>query len=452
MEFLDNLALPQSGENLTLLHYLLMLAKSVFLVYAGALFGSSLFSVWFNFAARRNRNPVYLKFSKDLIDLITSSTLFAFGLGIIPFLGIMLVYAQLLHDTAAPIEPYLWVSFLLFLISLIFLYSYKHSLHLRELFMSIGQKYGPEKGDESLNDYFDYSRISKRLSARSAIWGVIFLFVSLRIFVGASFLAVDNPYWEEAGFWYDLFFYWPAHIKFLHFITAGLAMSGIAFVVKKYFWDIYDASADVEYNKFAKRFSLSVALIFTIVQPVFLALNLFITPDYAINYFMFGITFVVLFLVFIAAHLLYSMIRHGKLHYANASFILVLLFFSFIIIKEQAAFEVSNEKNVVVLAAAYDEYESELLAAAGREQEEINGKDIYEVKCTACHLFDKPKVGPPHKEVLPKYVNDIDALVKFLLNPVKIDPDYPQMPNQALKPREAEAVAEYMLEEYGPKL
>jgi cytochrome c1 len=57
-------------------------------------------------------------------------------------------------------------------------------------------------------------------------------------------------------------------------------------------------------------------------------------------------------------------------------------------------------------------------------------------------------VGPPYNEVLPKYVNNKDALVQFILNPQKINPAYPAMPNQGLKPNEARAVAEYILSTY----
>jgi cytochrome c len=42
-------------------------------------------------------------------------------------------------------------------------------------------------------------------------------------------------------------------------------------------------------------------------------------------------------------------------------------------------------------------------------------------------------------------------LVKFILNPVKMNPAFPAMPNQGLNPKEAQAVADYLLEKYGGK-
>ena len=93
-------------------------------------------------------------------------------------------------------------------------------------------------------------------------------------------------------------------------------------------------------------------------------------------------------------------------------------------------------------------YEEEFKASLGLASMDISGEDIYNGKCVACHQFDQVLVGPPYKEVLPKYENDQEALAQFILNPVKINENYPAMPNQGLKPNEAKAVAEYLLETY----
>ena len=78
----------------------------------------------------------------------------------------------------------------------------------------------------------------------------------------------------------------------------------------------------------------------------------------------------------------------------------------------------------------------------------LSGKDIYDIHCASCHRFDKKLVGPAHFDVLPKYVGKEAQLVAFIRNPVKVNPEYPPMPNPGLKPQEADAVAKYMLEEY----
>jgi cytochrome c len=76
------------------------------------------------------------------------------------------------------------------------------------------------------------------------------------------------------------------------------------------------------------------------------------------------------------------------------------------------------------------------------------GEQIFNQKCIACHRFDQRLVGPSYNEVLPKYEGNLETLKDFILNPVKVNPDYPAMPNQGLKPIEAESAAMYLLQKY----
>ena len=91
----------------------------------------------------------------------------------------------------------------------------------------------------------------------------------------------------------------------------------------------------------------------------------------------------------------------------------------------------------------------QLLAASGGA--EISGEAIFQQKCQACHKWDVKLVGPPYKETLPKYEGKLDELVNFINNPVKKNPAYPPMPAQGLKPKEAKAVAKYIMESYKTK-
>ena len=72
---------------------------------------------------------------------------------------------------------------------------------------------------------------------------------------------------------------------------------------------------------------------------------------------------------------------------------------------------------------------------------------IYAEKCSTCHAWDHKVVGPPHKDVVPKYRGAPDKLAAFILSPTKIDPAFPPMPAPGLSRREAVAVADYLLKE-----
>mgnify|MGYP005843183245 CR=1 FL=1 len=57
-------------------------------------------------------------------------------------------------------------------------------------------------------------------------------------------------------------------------------------------------------------------------------------------------------------------------------------------------------------------------------------------------------VGPPYNQVLTKYEGKMDELIGFILNPVKVDPAYPPMPNQGLRRDEAKNIAEYLMQQH----
>jgi len=87
---------------------------------------------------------------------------------------------------------------------------------------------------------------------------------------------------------------------------------------------------------------------------------------------------------------------------------------------------------------------------------EISGEELYTTKCSACHQFDQKLTGPPYDVTVPKYNGDVKKLAAYIYNPVKIDayiynpvkidPGYPAMPNQGVTMKEAEAVAQFLID------
>jgi len=128
-----------------------------------------------------------------------------------------------------------------------------------------------------------------------------------------------------------------------------------------------------------------------------------------------------------------------------------LLFFSLlfmvltIIISDQLVISNSTKVSSAILAVQYEEILADLKGEGGPV--ELSGEEIYEIRCVACHKFDVKLVGPPHNEVVPKYFGNENQLTAYIRNPSKIDPNYPPMPNPGLRPREAKAVADYVLEQ-----
>ncbi len=456
MDFFDSLVLPHSGDNLILLKYLLILANVVFLIFSGVLFASSILSYIFRNRSRQiakkgpefiNESHFFFRLSSDYIDLITASKIMGFGLGIIPFFSIIMIYNQLLYLTSVNISGFLLFAFLLYLIGIVLAYSYKHSLHLNWIF----KRTNPNENID-IEEIENYQIATEKLNARTSVWSIIFLFFSLWFFVGSTALVVDKTHWAGSISLINVLFSFDSLTKFLHFIITAFAITGVAFIVKFYFWDKPSFDRSEKYSNYSQRLNTWIALTFTFFQPVFFVFNLFSTPRTSMTNLIYIIITVIFFLSFIVLHLFYQSIKENNFKSAIPGFYILLLIFALIIYKEQTAFGISVSDQILKLADKYEQEEKATLLASGGGEQKVNGEEIYKAKCVACHRFDERLVGPPHKEVLVKYLNKKDDMVKYILNPVKVDPNYPPMPAQGLKPNEAKAIVEYMYEHYGNEI
>jgi cytochrome c len=116
---------------------------------------------------------------------------------------------------------------------------------------------------------------------------------------------------------------------------------------------------------------------------------------------------------------------------------------------DQVAVSTATRTHAARLAVIYDRSAEALRGKLGIAVASMSGEDIYNAKCSACHLIDQKKVGPAYKDVIPKYGKDKAKLVAFVLNPSKVDPAFPPMPNQGLRPAEADSIAMYLMSKVG---
>jgi len=188
--------------------------------------------------------------------------------------------------------------------------------------------------------------------------------------------------------------------------------------------------------------------------PIFIVWDVITFPNVAVSESVFIIWGIILFLLLIAAILLNSALKSLNRKLASSVFILLLVTFTVMTINDRIAAGNANAERESLLAAKAEEIHQEILAA--REEKSaaataVNGEEIFTNICSACHQFDARVVGPPYMDVLSKYETDKDALVKFIMNPVKMNPDYPPMPNQNLRKPQATAVADYLLQEFAKR-
>ena len=448
MDFLDKLVHAQSAEHMVLLRYLLALTYLLVLPYMSVLFGATLYSLIYSRKGRKTGEKKYLKFAKELADIITVNKSIPFALGIIPFLSIVFDYAQLLHLTDLNVPEYVFFALILFVIALVFIYTYKYSAHLRDIFSYVSGKAGSGEGSE-IEELENYNKSANQLYSKSGLYGFLFLVLSSFILIGSMQLAADTTRWSADVTIFSVIFSLSSITYYLNFIASALAVTS-AFILYIYFRPNNERKEkDQEYLAFVKKFALNTGLVFSAAIPVLTALNIFTLPGNSITYGFFGVTLVLLVLLLIICNLFYRMIKESKIEFSAPLFYFFILVFIFAIIKDHTAFDTATKAQFVKLTDNYAQFEDDFKKQMGVETvAAVSGADIYNGKCIACHAFDHRVVGPAYDDVLGKYVNDHAALVQFISHPVKKNPNLPTMPNQGLKPNEVEAIANYIIERY----
>lgn len=427
MDFLNDMVLFPSAENIVLLKIIIVLMLIIHIPYISILFGGSLFSLVFSIADKREPNTTHLRFSRDVLHFITSNKSAPILLGVLPLLSLVLSFTQLYQGSGFKISQYLLFTSLFAIAGMILLHVFSATFSMRERNFPI------------------------HLVLGLAVVGCFK--VGYLIFAGTTSLMFSPEKWTFVNTAVPIFVYaneLPRHALFLFFFFA-LASSGIL-----YFFLAWPGrkELDAEYSQFVLKIGAIVGLIFVLLIPIFGVWNLITFPDMAASESVFAIWGIILLLLLITAMLLNSAIKSLNRKLVTSVFVFMLATFSVLMINDQIAAGNASQEREILLAAKSEALHQEILAAREAKSATataVNGGEIFNNICSACHQFDVRVVGPPYADVLPKYENDKDALIEFILNPVKIDADYPPMPNQNLRKTEATAVADYLMQEYAKR-
>ncbi len=445
MEFLDNFVLPQSAHHMVLIKYLLVLTYLLLIPYLSVLMGSLIYSLYYKSKSEGNSSAYRL--SKELIDLTTFHKGLAFSFGLVPLISASFGYAQLLHKTGVNVPEYLLIAALIFFFAILLVYTFKYSFHLKDIFKSAEEKKIGED-ERTQQEISSYSFNAVAINKKSGKYALLLLMLCLYIFIGSLELASNSAIWASGTSILNVFFSLSALLGFLKFVAASLAFTPVI-VMYKYFrnegqFHLQDSS----YTEFIKGFVLPKALVFTLIYLVLTVLYSVSKPSTALSYNSFGYLVAGLLILLFVTSLLYQMLKQNNAGHSLSVMFLFVIVFGIFIVKDQYSFDVATKQQFALLENNYIAFETKLMEEMGVASVSISGADIYNGRCIACHNFDKKLVGPPYNTTMPKYEGKKDQLVKYILNPVKVNPEYPPMPNQGLKPKEAEAVAEYLLTTY----
>ncbi len=445
MDILENIVFPQSPTNILLLKYLLFVTLMILLPYLSVMMSTTLFSIMHFSKGKKTGNRNDLIFSSELIDMFTGNKVMALALGVIPSLSLMFLLSQLLLSADINVNSNLLFTLILLSVALIYIYTYKYSFRLKNIFNLVN--IDKASNDNIVREFENFQKSNSKLLSKSGTIGFILLAVVIYILVGVLQLITDSSRWTNDSSVFNILLSTNTLIYFLFFISFSFAIT-CALIIFKYFKREAEPH-DKEYLDYVKTFALKTGLIFTFIQPLIFVLSVLSIPDISLSFSIFIAAGIGLGLMLIISIMFYIMYKESKTNLGGSALFVFLLLFSVIIYKDQLAFDTTSKTEMRELNQAYELYVAKIKDKAGiQEIVVISGEDIYNAKCIACHRFDTKLVGPPYNDVLPKYEGKRDALVDFILNPVKVNPEYTAMPNQGLKPKEAEAVADYIVEIY----
>lgn len=427
MNFLDGLVSPPRADHILIGKYIIVIVSFFFVSYIGILFGSTLFSLGFSARGKSEEEPLFLRLSKDLADTLISNFGVGLILGVLPVVTLAIAFAQILYGTAFDTGHYFGVILILTLAGIVFSILYKNSFKNRE---------------NSLNLHYALGLITL-----GTLTLLMLSFASTMSFV------LFPEEWPINKEFIPVLFDWNVIARFSHLTMFSLALTGAATLFFFFNWMGGKENLDADYAKYVRNFGSGVGLGFTIVQAIFLLWVIGTLPFTAKSYSLYYIAVGSLVILFFVSYFLYALLRDSNVRYGTPVFILSLVFVGVLLWNESVA----RDNALVYQNYALANIEMDIRQKIRAEREERSGADqasielgeqIFNTKCVACHQFDQKVVGPPYNEVLPKYQGDVEKLKAFILNPVKVNPEYIAMPAQGLKPHEAESAAMYLLKHY----
>ena len=455
MEFLKDIALPQPAEHVQLLLFMLNLVLITLLPYFGFMLGASTLSLLFRRRARStsqrergNRrvvdesgDPLELRFSRDLITTAVFSKSGVTFLAVIPALTLVFLLAQFLQSTPAIAASLMGFGFLALLASAILLYAYAYTFRLSGILRAVDAS--PGGTTEELRNAI---AANEHVHGRTGRWGLICAYTASILLVG-SITVVGNPQdWADMETVFDLFLSAEFWLRYGQFLAVAAGATGVGILFFFLSWQGGLADPAEAYGQLIIKTGVRLGGASLLLLPIFIVGTIALTPVQGLSGVVFGLTALSITFLFITAHMVYAYWKEGRSGYVSYAFFALGVALVLLFTKDQVAISNAVQEHAVNLASVAEKEREDLKSRLGIVAKAMSGADIYNAKCSACHMFDQKRIGPPYKEVIPKYQGKMAELVAFIMNPVKVNPAYPNMPNQGLKPAEADSIAHYLVE------
>lgn len=267
-------------------------------------------------------------------------------------------------------------------------------------------------------------------------------------------LLLTPEHWPHLARLPYLFLSWHGLVRFIEFIILTAAMTGNALLFTLPTQIL--SGSEQHGNQVAKNIGAGLILGALFLWPLALCFEMSIIPALTASRLLSGLAILSIGLAAVAAIWLVVTLQHHQSHPPRPFFIMVLLLFwcwAFMghVAREQILFPAALAGLTPDSGPAATRPEPVTPAQpSAPAPSTTSGQALFEQKCSICHRFDRRVVGPPLNTVVPKYRSNSDQLQAFLKNPVKRNPDYPNMPNLGLTDEQATAIAGYLLQQVSP--
>jgi cytochrome c len=444
MDFLKELATPQSLEHFRLVIVIAALSSAVLTPYLGFVLGSSILSLWLGRRSRTTGDRHYVLVARAVTDIALFDKSTVTFLAIIPGAALVFCYAQMFQGSAASATGLGGTGFLLLIAGLVLLYARKYTFRVQGVLDAYLE--GKEsEGKGATDDAREYSSSNARAHRLAGGWGVTALALAAFLYVGAAAVAMNPSAWDSVTSVPDLLLSGEVWVRFFLFVTfaAGATGVGILYFSRQWETDVLRPVAARPAGRLAARLGVRLAVGAMLLLPLLVILNVAILPDTSLSGSVYGVAGAAILLTFLAAHGVYAFQRGaggitlGAIALLAAGVLLAM--------NDHVAIVVATREHAAQLAFRHGLGLEEMKTRLGITRVMLTGEEIYTARCSSCHLFDQKKVGPPYFETVPKYGGKKGDLMAFILNPVKKNPAYPPMPNPGLRPAEADSIATYLL-------
>ncbi len=425
---LESLIAQPRADHLVIAEYLTVIISLIFIPYLAIQFGSLLYAFTLNLRGKANNNDTDIKASQDIVRYFNGSWAQIILLGVLPLIVLTIAYGQILYGTEMQVMKFFLNTTIFTFIGLVFAYlSYRAAADI-------------EANEKSF-------RIAAGLAQT-------FLFLGAWGYIGTTSLILLPEKWPYVHTVIPFLFSATVFVRLIFFVFYAGAITAVAILFFNFAWSGGREGLDEKLADFYRRFFGGNALGLSMTLPIFVAWDLYILPRIAKSAAVFNASIAFILVLMLVALIVYYLLKNKQVKLSGSAFPLFIVATLFFLMSHYYAQGTAIQEQLQFLMVKAQEMEQQVQMQREAAQGETAGPSmelgaqVYQKRCVACHQFDQRVVGPPHMEILPKYVGKEDELVKFILNPTKVNPDYPPMPNLGLSKTEAEAVAMYLMEEY----